>query len=190
MNNVLWYLGRLQRSCCSAADLLLILSLSCGFAHGDPKHPPISLPFPFPPIINSLPHTLNSEANLNCPHTYVLPTFSIVIMSIWLFSALCFRPRFPMGKTLRHHPHYHVVEPCMASVLFGVCCFMEPDGGRLVLACSPPQGEMQKPIRTPGVCPYPLPGRLSLWCILALGNIDLNALCFDLNQLLPAYLYR
>lgn len=154
------------------------------------KTPSFPTPVSFQPIINSPTPNLNSKANLSCPHTYVLPTFSIVTMSIWLSSALCFRPRFLTGKTLHHHPHYHVVEPCMASVLFSVCCFMEPNRGRLVLACSPPQGEMQKPIWTPGVCPCPLPGRLSLWCILALGNIDLNALCFDLNQLLPVYLYR
>lgn len=53
VNNILWYLHRLQRSCCLAANLLLILSLSCGFAHGDPKQPPSQPPFPFPPMINS-----------------------------------------------------------------------------------------------------------------------------------------
>lgn len=178
MNNVLWYLRRLQRSCCLAADLLLTLSLSCGFAHGEPKHPPT------PPLTPSIERWSRPQ-----PSAYVCTAnrFSTVTMSIssgFVWVSRC------NGETFRHYPHSHLVEPCMASVLYGVCCSLGPNGGRMVLTLSPPQGDLQKPTWMPGVCPRPLPGRLSLWYILALGNIDLNALCFDLNQLLPVYLYR
>lgn len=141
-----------------------------------PKPPTPSHPHPSWP--HQLP-TFNRDTDLICPPpSLVPPTF------FYRHTMSC----VSHGETLSHHPLSHVVRHLLSPVW---CVpFHGARWGRPVFTCPPPQAEKQTPKWTPGVYPCPLPGRFSLWCILALGNIDLNALCFDLNQLLPVYLYR
>lgn len=165
VNNVLWYLRRLQRSCCSAADLLLILSLSCGFAHGDPKTTPL------PTQISSPTHyelpKLNRDANLS-----FVCTTEFFLSSQWAFGfprLFVWDPVFSQGNTqpsstLSHRrPMYDIF-----SVPFGVCCFLEPNRGDFVLTCTP-KGEKQTPIWTPGVCPLSSP-----WTFLIVVYISIR----------------
>lgn len=149
-----------------------------------PSHTPHP-PYPPPPSrsypswTHRLP-TFNREANLVCPPpSYVPPTFFYR-----------HNERLALFLTGRHSAiiHSHVVRHLLSPLW--CMLFHGAQQGRLVLIRPPLQREKQTPKWAPGVCPCPLPGRFSLWCILALGNIDLNALCFDLNQLLPVYLYR
>lgn len=163
------------------------------FAHSGPKHPPTP-PFAISPrhpwLTLQLPK-FTRDTILSCPCTYIHQRFSIVTTSVG-FPRLIVRVPVFTGKILCHHSHSHVIDPCTASSQSCLVCAVPPGsrGEAGVDPSSPLRGEKQKPTWPPGVCPCPFPGHYSLWCILALGNIDLNALCFDLNQLLPVYLYR
>lgn len=156
---------RLQRSCCSAADLLLILSLSCGFAHGDPKTTPL------PTQISSPTHyelpKFNRDANLSFVYT---TEFFLSSHERSAFLGSLFENLFSHRETLSHRPHSHIVDPCMTSSQFpfGVCCFLEPNRGDFVLTCTP-KGEKQTPIWTPGVCPLSSP-----WTFLIVVYISIR----------------
>lgn len=133
------------------------------------------LPFPSPPFINTAQFpTFNRDANLDA--TFARTTASF----------LTSQPGdTQLSSTLLHCRTVYDIFSVLFVLFHGARL-----GGRRESTRPPLRGEKQTPMWTPWFCPCPLPGRFSLWCILALGNIDLNALFFDLNQLLPVYLYR
>lgn len=149
----------------------------CGFALGDPK-PLFPAKFPLPPIMNSP----NFYRDFSCVPPLFLPSTFLHRQNEHLatrasyFETLCFSQGYIQSSST--HSHLGVTIYDTFFVPFGVCCFLELK------------------VRSRHQCRHlesvlcPLPGRFSLWYILALGNIDLNALCFDLNQFLPVYLYR
>lgn len=117
------------------------------------------------------------------PHPYVFYCHG----RLAYLSSLFFSPRFSYGGE-----HFAVILTLtLSSHVWHRSClvcagwFVEPGRRRLFWLVVLIRVRCKNPMWTLGVCPCPFPGHLSLWCILALGNIDLNALCFDLNQLLP-----
>lgn len=149
MKYVLWYLRRLQKSYCLAADLLLLLSLNCGFTHGDSPTPwPLASQPPnlFLPITKSLNLTgMSTSPVCHCqtPRSF----FSIHHKQ----SAL-----FPEGEQSA------IIRSFMLCGIFSirlVCAVPFSPPGGLFLTCCTPQVEKQTPKWTLGACPCPLPGR-------------------------------
>lgn len=150
------------------------------------KPTPYPPKFPLPPIMNSL--NLTGTPTIA---SYVPPSFLYRHNERSAFLSSLFETLFSRRETLSHCPHSHIVDPCMTSSQSRLVCAVSwsPTGETLCWPVLLKVRSRHQCGRLESVLCL-LPGRFSLWCILALGNIDLNALCFDLNQLLPVYLYR